>query len=117
MNTSWHRYPKVYNLGHAWIKNLLIGPVTVEEKIDGSQFSFGRFGDELKVKSKSVELVLDYPEKMFELAVEQVKKVSHLLKDGYTYRAEYLSKPKHNALAYDRVPVNNLIFIDISPQE
>lgn len=38
---SWHSYPSIYNLGHRYIADLLTVPVIVEEKIDGSQFSFG----------------------------------------------------------------------------
>jgi ATP-dependent RNA circularization protein (DNA/RNA ligase family) len=34
-------YPSIYALGHRAIRELFDGPVVVEEKIDGSQFSFG----------------------------------------------------------------------------
>lgn len=124
--SSWHTYPSIFNFGHRAIESLLRGPVLVEEKVDGSQFSFGRFdchveGDdpalvdfELKVRSKGAVMVVDAPEKMFTKAVEAVKAVQHLLTPNWTYRAEYLVKPKHNALAYERVPVNNLIIFDIN---
>lgn len=112
--TSWHSYPKIYNLGHAVLKELLADPVIIEEKIDGSQISFGKFGDELKIKSKSAEIRPEHPEKMFKLAVEQIKKRFHLLQEGWTYRGEYLNKPKHNALAYDRVPQGSIILFDIT---
>jgi len=36
-----------------------------------------------------------------------------LLIDGYIYRGEYLMKPKHNTLVYDRVPKGNVILFDI----
>ncbi len=115
--TSWHSYPKVWNLGHAALKDLLEGPVVVEEKIDGSQFSFGIFGEELKCRSKGQQLIIDAPEKMFIKAIETVKNIAPKLKEGWTYRAEYLSKPKHNSLAYDRHPNQHLIIFDISPGE
>jgi len=35
---SWHSYPKIYALGHAAIIELLDGEISVEEKVDGSQF-------------------------------------------------------------------------------
>ena len=111
---SWHSYPKVWNLGHPQISELFEDEVLVEEKIDGSQFSFGIFGEELKCKSKSKELIMDAPEKMFEKAVETVKEIAPLLKCGYTYRAEYLQKPKHNVLAYDSVPTKHLMIFDIN---
>ncbi len=34
-------YPSVYQLGHKAIQNIFDGKVVIEEKIDGSQFSFG----------------------------------------------------------------------------
>lgn len=110
--TSWHSYPKVYAMGHAAIAELLFDEIHVEEKIDGSQFSFGRFGGELKVRSKRVAMEVEAPEKMFSKAVEVAKALP--LTDGYTYRAEYLQKPKHNALAYDRIPDSHLMVFDIN---
>jgi hypothetical protein len=109
---SYTSYPKVWALGHAGIKELLFDEVIVEEKIDGSQFSFGRFNGELRCKSKGAEINIEYPEKMFSNAVDVVKNLS--LVDGFTYRAEYLKTPKHNVLAYDRIPKDHLIIFDIS---
>jgi hypothetical protein len=117
MSESWHSYPKIYNLGHKCIQDLLADPVVIEEKVDGSQFSFGLFEDGLRCKSKEALLNLDAPEKMFSKAVETVKNLESLLKPGWTYRAEYLQKPKHNVLAYDRVPKDNLIIFDINTSE
>ncbi len=115
--TSWHSYPKIYNLGHAALKELLADSVTIEEKVDGSQFSFGKFGAELKCRSKGQQLIVDAPEKMFAKAVDTAKALFDQLQDGWTYRAEYLQKPKHNSLAYDRTPNQNLIIFDICPAE
>jgi hypothetical protein len=109
---SWHSYGSIYNFGHSAVANLLMEPVLVEEKVDGSQFSFGRFGDTIRVKSKGKEFPIDAPEKMFSLAVETVKSLD--LRDGWTYRAEYLQKPKHNVLAYSRIPEKHLILFDIA---
>lgn len=117
LNTSWHSYPKIYNLGHSAITELFSGKVTVEEKVDGSQFSFGVFGGELKCRSKGQQIVVEAPEKLFTLAVESAKSRQHLLVDGWTYRAEYLRVPKHNALAYDRVPKDHLMVFDINTGE
>ncbi len=117
MNTSWHSYPKSYNIGHKALEELFTSEVVIEEKVDGSQFSFGIFNGELKCRSKNKELDLDNPEKMFSVAVDYIKSIKHLLKDGFTYRAEYLQRNKHNLLTYDRVPVNNLIVCDINPAE
>lgn len=59
-------YPKVYALGHPALAGLFDGPVIVQEKVDGSQFSFGLLGQELVCRSHRVQLVLDAPDKMFE---------------------------------------------------
>jgi hypothetical protein len=113
--TSWHSYPKIFALGHRAISELFFDAVLIEEKIDGSQFSFGRFNGELKCKSKGADLNIEYPEKMFSQAVKEAEKLD--LTDGWTYRAEYLQKPKHNSLAYNRVPEKHLIIFDINTSE
>lgn len=112
--SSWHSYPKVWALGHGAITELFFDDVIVEEKIDGSQFSFGKFDGEIKIRSKGQEMAIDAPEKMFQKAVDTVLSLKDLLVDGWTYRAEYLQKPKHNVLAYDRVPEKNVILFDIN---
>ena len=80
-----------------------------------SQFSFGRFDGELKCRSKGQELIVDAPEKMFVAGVEAVSQLD--LHDGWTYRGEYLQKPKHNALVYNRIPVHHVIIFDINDGE
>jgi ATP-dependent RNA circularization protein (DNA/RNA ligase family) len=113
MYDSWHSYPKVYALGHRAIADLLLDDdIIVEEKVDGSQFSFGKFDGTTKVRSKGCQINTEYPEKMFVHALDVVRDLP--LHDGWTYRAEYLKKPKHNALAYDRIPRNHLIVFDIN---
>jgi hypothetical protein len=104
-------YPSVFAIGHKMIADLFKGSVIVEEKIDGSQFSMGIIDGELMCRSKGKNLILDAPEKMFMKAVETANGLG--LHYGYIYRCEYLQKPKHNTLAYDRVPKGNLIIYDI----
>ena len=121
MFSSWHSYPSVFALGHRMIKDLFLEDVLLEEKIDGSQFSFGVFivegMPELKCRSKGCQLNVELPEKMFAEAVNTAKELFPLLKTGWTYRAEYLQKPKHNALAYERIPNKHLIVFDINTGE
>lgn len=119
ISTSWHRYPSIYALGHGAIKDLFMEDVIVEEKLDGSQFSFGVFTNqegvnELKCRSKGAVLNLVAPEKMFIQAVEAVRSVEHLLTPNWTYRGEYLAKPKHNTLVYDRIPEKHIMIFDIN---
>lgn len=106
-------YPKIYNIGHKYILDLLTKPVAVQEKVDGSQISFGKIDGELFIRSKGKQMVLDAPEKMFNIAVENITAIKRKLKEGYVYRGEYLRKPKHNSLCYNRVPKNNIILFDM----
>lgn len=105
-------------MGHKAIADLLKGPVYVEEKVDGSQFSFGLDeSGQIRVRSKGCQLMVDAPEKMFIQAVETVKALAPKLTRGWTYRGEYLRSPKHNALIYKRVPAQNIIIFDIEVGE
>lgn len=141
MMNSWHSYPSSYTLGHSAVSSLLLSvPHYIEEKVDGSQFSMGVFdvclgcgkqdcdgcpagtGQHLRIRSKGAEMNVDAPEKMFSKAAETARRLASMeaqlagvgLHPGWTYRCEYLRVPKHNTLAYDRVPVNNLILFDVS---
>lgn len=115
--SSWHSYPSIYALGHKAIKDLFADPVIVEEKVDGSQFSFGIIDGELRIKSKGSEIIPDAPPKMFSRAVAGVIDRRGILRPDVTYRAEVLDKPKHNCLTYARVPKDHLIIFDINTGE
>jgi len=115
-------YPKVYNLGHWAIKELFEDGISVEEKIDGSQFSFGLMKTEggryeLQCCSHHQQIDMDNIPKMFRKAVETAKILTPKLMLDWIYRCEYLEKPNHNVLAYDRVPIHNLIIFDIERGE
>jgi len=105
-------YPKIYNMGHSAIRALFEDEVVIQEKVDGSQFSFGMFNGELKFRSKGVE-VDPQNAGMFKQGCDAVKKVSDRLRDGIVYRGEYLQKPKHNTLKYDKIPSNHIVIFDM----
>lgn len=109
-----HSYPSIFNMGHRAVSDLLKKPVYIQEKIDGSQFSFGLLNGELVCRSKGAPITMAAPDKMFSKAVEVCKTLVPKLKEGWTYRGEYLAKPKHNTLAYDRTPIRNIILFDIN---
>ena len=109
-----HGYPSIYQIGHKIILDIFSSNVSIEEKIDGSQFSFGKIEGVLKCKSKGAQIIIDAPEKMFNKAIETVKQLEHLLVPEWVYRCEYLASPKHNTLAYNRVPAQNIIIFDIN---
>lgn len=104
-------YPSVFALGHKAIAEIFTGDVLVEEKIDGSQFSFGRINGEFVCRSKGKDIIPSAPEKMFARAVETAQGLP--LADGWIYRAEYLQSPKHNTLSYARIPHGHLMIFDI----
>jgi hypothetical protein len=108
-------YGSIFSLGHREILNLLSSPVVVEEKVDGSQFSFRLKDGVIGFRSKGQEIYLEAPEKMFIKAVEAVKDMP--LIENWVYRGEYLRSPKHNVLAYGRVPVKHIILFDIERSE
>ncbi len=123
---SWSSYPSIFAMGHRAIKDLLTVEVNVEEKVDGSQFSFGLVepsevdptwsdsGLALKIRSKGCVMHIDAPERMFEKAAATVRELAPILHQGWTYRGEFLGRPTHNSLAYERVPKGNIILFDIN---
>lgn len=119
MNNSWHSYPSIFNVGHKVLQGYFLGTVIAEEKVDGSQFSFGTFDGVLLCRSKGVQLDPETTSEshMFYKAVQTAKKIQPLLQNGWTYRAEYLQSPRHNSLPYDRIPKDHLIIFDINDGE
>lgn len=115
MSKALHSYPKVYNMGHPAIADLFSGPVVVQEKIDGSQFSFGVVDGVLHLRSKGATIYPETTDKLFRGAVETAVRLHEagLLEEGWTYRGEAMCRPKHNALAYERAPEHNLVLFDV----
>jgi hypothetical protein len=112
---TYSAYPSLYSLGHRAIQDIFLDPVTVEEKIDGSQFSFGVTRGHLQCRSKRTVLDNEAPEKLFAGAVGTAVSLFNagLLVEGDVYRGEAIQTPKHNTLAYSRVPKGNVILFDI----
>ena len=101
-------FPKIFHLGDKYLQTIFDEPVEITEKVDGSQFCFGKIDGELLVRSKGKIMVAEAPEKMFQRAVDYVLSVQNRLEPGAVYFAEYLGKPKHNILAYNTTPKNGL---------
>lgn len=108
-------YSQVYALGHKYLTELLEDEVVVQEKIDGSQFSFTFNGRELSARSKGATIEPTHPPSLFKGAVETALKLANenKLPPDFIYRGEALQKPKHNTLKYSRVPVGNVILYDV----
>ena len=115
-------FPKIFHIGESMIQNLFKGEVEITEKLDGSQWDFGITKDgKIVMRSHGQDLTnCDIP-KMFKKAVEQVERIGVFLqeigsRDMYFY-CEYLEKPHHNTLTYERIPRNNLYLFGIRKGE
>lgn len=110
-------FPKILHIGDKQLSTLFDGEVEITEKVDGSQLGFGKVNGELFVRSKGKEQDLDNPDMMFIQGVEHVKTISSLIPDNFTLYGEYLQKPKHNTLAYDRIPNHHIAIFGVYNQE
>jgi hypothetical protein len=110
---SINSYPSVWQYGHKAITDLLRDEVVIEEKVDGSQFSFGVIDGVLECRSHNRQIDMSDPDKMFGKAIETAKELANSLIPGWIYRGEYLQKPKHNTICYDRTPTKSIILYDI----
>jgi hypothetical protein len=106
-------YPKIYNHYTPEGKQVLAsgGKFMVQEKIDGSQFSFGLVDGEVVCRSKGV--VLDRNGGQFSKAVEHVHSIKQNLVPGRIYRGEYLRSKKHNVITYACEPHGNIVLFDV----
>jgi len=131
------KYPKIphYEKNPYYEKLLQHAILTIEEKLDGSQFRIIISKDQgIIIGSKNQEETLldanmqpgvEVLASMFQTAREQVRRLINTLiretdyeelltsMDGVRIYAEYLREPRHNTLEYERTPKNNLAIFDI----
>lgn len=107
-------YVSLMNLGHWKLYNLFEGPVVVQEKLDGSQISFGKFGGKVYIRSRRQPIIIG-ENKMFRKAEDTILALfeKNRLPEKFTFRGEYLSKPKHNKIQYEREPQGNIVLFDV----
>jgi len=113
-------YGKVWALGHQQAIDVLDSPVVIQEKVDGSQFSFANINGDLLCRSKGQQIENDGTVGgMFAKAIKTAGLImdTGTLPEGMVVRGECLEKPKHNAIAYSRVPIGNVAIWDISTQD
>jgi len=82
--------------------------------VHNSQFNFGRLDGELCMRSKGKEIFIEFPEKMFDKAIDYILSIEDRIPDNTVFHAEYLRASRHNVLAYERVPENNLVLFGVS---
>lgn len=110
-------YPKILHVGDKQIAELFDDTVEITEKVDGSQFGFGLVNGELVCRSKGQEIDQDNPDKLFRDGIEYIRSIKDKLPDNVFFYAEYLQKPRHSTLAYDRIPTNHFALFGVLNME
>ncbi len=111
---NYHKYPKVYSLGTKETEGMLSGGCWVQEKLDGSQISFGvDMSGELHAYSRGGKIDLNTPQKLFAPAIAHLKTKQEYMIPGYVYRGECISSPRHNRITYDRMPKGFVVLWDV----
>jgi hypothetical protein len=102
-------FPKILHIGDKQILDLFETEVEITEKIDGSQFGFGKTPEgELIIRSKGREIEADNADKLFLPAVLYVNSIADRIPNGFFFYGETLCAPRHSTLAYDRIPRNHI---------
>lgn len=96
---------------------LILGkPCYVQEKFDGSQFTFGYLEGKFYARSRGQQICeeLGIPD-LFAEAFLNAKALceDERLPPNMLFRCEAICKPKHNSLKYDRIPQYSFIVYDI----
>jgi len=97
-------FPKILHIGDKQILDLFEGEVEITEKLDGSQFSFGKIDGEVITRSKGREF--EEPDKLFRPVFEYVHSIADRLPEGIFFYGETLGTPRHSTLAYDWTRLN-----------
>lgn len=102
-------HQKIYHLGDRHIKELFDDEVIIQEKIDGSQFGFAKFNNDLHFRSKGKVLYDEDTTPSFGKIILWLKHIKEDIPDNMCFYGEYLERPRQNALRYDRTPKNHLV--------
>jgi hypothetical protein len=91
------------------------GPVWVQEKYDGSQFSFQKDIEtgELKFRSRRTDVDPENAGPLFGRTIEHLQSVKEYILTGWVYRGEAFKSNRHNTKKYDRVPKGHLVLFDV----
>ena len=106
-------FTKIFAIGTDYIRDIFNEEVEITEKIDGSQFDFGKIDGKLYMRSKGAMLFIENPEKMFAEGISYVESIQDRLPEGKVFYCEYMKKPKHNTLKYIRIPNNHLMLFSV----
>jgi hypothetical protein len=105
---------KIYTVGDQRIHELFHDPVSITEKLDGSQFNFGIHPIEgFWAKSKNQKISPDNVPNLFIPTYNYVSSIKDKLPVGYSFHGEALMAPKHNTLKYNRVPKGHIAIFGV----
>ena len=107
-------FPKIFAIGTSYILDIFDGEVEITEKVDGSQWAFGKIDEQIHMRSKKKAQFVGAIDNMFTAAADCILDRAADIPEGLTFYCEYLRKPKHNTLAYDITPRNHLALFGIS---
>jgi len=110
-------YPKVLTLGAPYTERTLIGDVIIQEKVDGSLFLAGvDINGNLVFRSKGQIINREAVPNIFLPSVENLLAREEVIlasfKPSTFFYMEALHRPRHNAIAYARVPTGNAVLFD-----
>lgn len=107
------RYPKILALGSPGIESIFDEEVEITEKIDGSQFGFGKIDGEVIVRSKNQVMTVGNVAKLFQPSFDHVMSIADKLPEGLFFYGEAMCAPRHSTLAYGRVPRNHIVLFAV----
>lgn len=109
-------YQKIPGDHRKEIQDIWEGYLIVEEKVDGSQFRV-EIDEKGMIYCGSHHQELNLTDNQFKQAIDEAQKVFAGIKsdpnDIISIFCEYLRKPKHNVIPYERVPNHNLAVFDV----
>jgi hypothetical protein len=109
------RYWKIWALGDKYTDGIFNGPVSIQEKVDGSQLNVSSSNKEgLQFLTNKSSVSLGDGNKMFSPVVEYFHSIEDRLVPDWTYHGEAITKTKHNTLNYERVPKGFFVLWGVS---
>jgi len=127
MSGILHLQDLYHKKGNEFINKLFQSFVTVNEKMDGSAFTFERDSDTGKFKfykrdqRNPITLVDRTLMKYYERPIQYIESLPpHIIQNiprGWRFGLEYFANPQPVEIAYDRVPKNNLILSYVHKSE
>src|ERR1035437_5232300 len=107
-------YGKILTLGSLYTQDALKGSVVIQEEVDGSLLRCGLNDEgELVIASKGAYIELENPPQLFRQGVDYLRSIKFDFEPDTYFYAEYLSKSRHNTLAYDKIPTNHRVLFDV----